>query len=397
MILKHIRLLFIALLISGFTVNSAYSNTEHGAEHQDGLVEKEAFSPGDMIIDHIIDSYEWHIMTIDDKHISLPLPIIIYHEGQLLTFMSSAFVNHHTHQKQAVLFNEKGEMIEGDNQHANPAFGFAIMTQGPHKGKIAYIDTKEYLHNQAIVEVTEAGLPWDFSITKNVVALWFSVFLLIWIFSSMAKSYKTRKGMAPKGMQSVLEPLVVFVRDDIAKSSIGEEKYEKYLPFLLTVFFFIFLNNLLGMIPILPGGANLTGNIAITGVLALFTFVITTYSGNKHYWVDIFNTPGVPWWLKFPIPLMPMVEVMGIFIKPFVLMVRLFANILAGHIVPLGFISLIFIFGAINMSVGYGVSIVSMAFSVFLGLLELLVALIQAYVFTLLSALYFGLATEEHH
>jgi F-type H+-transporting ATPase subunit a len=397
MILKHIKLLFIAFLISGFAVNSGFSNPQHGAEHQEGLAKEEAFSPGDMIIDHIIDSYEWHIMTIGEKHISLPLPIMIYQDGHLITFMSSAFVNHHTHQKQALLFNADGEMLDEETPSSDAAFGLAIMTKGPHKGKIAFIDTDEYIHHQVIKEDEAAGLPWDFSITKNVVALWFSIVLLIWIFSSMAKSYKTRKGMAPKGMQSVLEPLVVFIRDDIAKSSIGEKNYEKYLPFLLTIFFFIFLNNLLGMIPILPGGANLTGNIAITGVLALFTFVITTYSGNKHYWIDIFNTPGVPWWLKFPIPLMPIVEVMGVFIKPFVLMVRLFANILAGHIVPLGFISLIFIFGAVNLSVGYSVSIVSIAFSVFLGLLELLVALIQAYVFTLLSALYFGLATEEHH
>jgi len=166
---------------------------------------------------------------------------------------------------------------------------------------------------------------------------------------------------------------------------------------LLTVFFFIFLNNLLGLVPFFPGGANLTGNIAITLVLALFTFVITTFSGNKNYWSHIFNTPGVPWWLKFPLPLMPVVEIMGVFTKPFVLMVRLFANITAGHIIVLGFISLIFIFGNINTGLGYGVSIVSVAFTVFLTFLEFLVALIQAYVFTLLSALYFGAATEEHH
>lgn len=219
---------------------------------------------------------------------------------------------------------------------------------------------------------------------------------MVFVFISVANSYKKRKGKAPKGIQSFVEPIIIFIRDDIAKASIGE-KYEKYLPFLLTVFFFILINNLLGLIPFFPGGANITGNIGVTGVLALFTFIITSFSGNKAYWMHLVNAPGVPWWLKLPIPLMPIVEIMGVFTKPFVLMVRLFANITAGHIIILGFISLIFIFGNISEGLGYGVSIVSVGFSIFMGILELLVAFIQAYVFTLLSALYFGMATEEHH
>jgi F-type H+-transporting ATPase subunit a len=170
------------------------------------------------------------------------------------------------------------------------------------------------------------------------------------------------------------------------------------MPFLLTVFFFIFLNNLLGIVPFFPGGANVTGNIAVTGVMAVFTFLITSFSGNKAYWGHIINAPGVPWWLKFPIPLMPVVEIVGVFTKPFVLMVRLFANITAGHTIILGFISLIFIFGNINDFLGLGIGIgFSIPFAVFMSLLELLVAFIQAYVFTLLSALYFGMAIEEHH
>ena len=240
---------------------------------------------------------------------------------------------------------------------------------------------------------------YDFSITKTVLSLLISCFLLMWIFISVANRYKRNPKSAPKGMQSLLEPVIIFIRDDIAKSSIGEKKYEKFMPFLLTIFFFILLNNLLGIIPIFPGGANVTGNIAITMVLAVFTLVLTTISGNKHYWVDIINTPGVPWWLKLPVPLMPVVEIIGIITKPFVLMVRLFANMAAGHIIVLGFVSLIFIFGSINVALGLGVSIVSVAFIVFMDLLEILVAFIQAYVFTLLSALYFGLATieTEHH
>jgi len=237
----------------------------------------------------------------------------------------------------------------------------------------------------------------DFSFTKNVLAIFISCFIMIWVFISVAKSYKRREGQAPKGLQSFLEPIIIFVRDDIAKASIGEKNYRKYLPFLLTIFFFIFLNNLMGIVPFFPGGANVTGNIGVTAVLALFTFAITTFSGNKNYWVHIINTPGVPWWLKIPVPLMPIVEIMGIFTKPFVLMVRLFANISAGHIIILGFISLIFIFGEIVEGAGYGVAVISVGFSIFMDILELLVAFIQAYVFTLLSALYFGMAIEEAH
>jgi len=402
MILKHIQLFIIALIISAFSAKPSYSNPQDDhnapvAEHE--TVDESAFNAGEMIIEHVIDSYEWHIMTIGETHISIPLPVIIYHDGTWITFMSSKFVNHHTHSKQPLFFNEQGEMLKYDELGHGPdaTFGIAIMNEGGHKGKIAYIKTKEYFEHHAIVEDIDAGLPMDISITKNVVALWFSIALILWIFTSIAKSYKTRKGMAPKGLQSVFEPLILFIRDDIVKSSIGEKRYEKYLPYLLTLFFFIFFNNLLGIIPIFPGGANLTGNIAITGVLAIITFIITSVSANKNYWIHIINTPGVPWWLKFPVPLMPIVEIMGVFTKPFVLMVRLFANMTAGHIVILGFMSLIFIFGDMNVGVGYGFSVVSILFSVFMSILELLVAFIQAYVFTLLSALYIGMATEESH
>lgn len=377
------------------------AHTDHVQDNQENIHEtshEEAFDAGKMIIEHVVDSYEWHILNWGSTHISVPLPVIIYHEGQLMTFMSSEFTDHITHKKGPIFFLKNGERLHFDKYGYDPegVFALAIMEEGPHKGKIAYIDAASYFSDHVIKE-TKAGLPWDFSITKNVVALWFSIILMIWIFASVARSYKTRKGMAPKGMQSVVEPLIVFIRDDIAKSSIGEKKYKKYVPFLLTIFFFIFFNNLLGLVPIIPGGANLTGNIAVTGVLAMFTFVITTLSSNKNYWVHILNTPGVPWWLKFPIPLMPVVELMSLFTKPFVLMVRLFANITAGHIIILGFMSLIFIFGAMSPIAGYGVSIVSLAFSLFMSILELLVAFIQAYVFTLLSALYFGAAVEEQH
>jgi F-type H+-transporting ATPase subunit a len=326
-----------------------------------------SFNAGEMIIDHIVDSHEWHIMTIGHTHVSVPLPVILFYDGHLTVFMSSKF--HHGHASH---------------------LGFKIEERGSKKGKIVRV-------KEGTMEADEnAGRIIDFSITKNVLAIFVSAALLLIIFVSIAKSYRKNEGKAPKGLQSLLEPIIIFVRDDIAKAAIGEKKYEKYVPYLLTVFFFIFLNNIMGLIPFFPFGANVTGNLAVTGIMAVFTFLITTFSANKNYWKHIYNAPGVPWWLKFPVPLMPVVELMGVFTKPFVLMVRLFANITAGHIIILGFMSLIFIFGNIKGSLGAAISPVSVGFGIFMGFLELLVAFIQAYVFTLLSALYFGMAMEEH-
>lgn len=389
MIIRSVQYFLVALMF----LFSGSVFAQHAEENESA--HKESFNAGEMILEHVVDSYEWHILSYGDFHLSIPLPVIIFHEGNLLTFMSSAF----HHGNAPALFDENNQMIHAEEMDHNhvASYGLAIMQDGAYKGKLAYIDVDEYIQHHKIVENTEAGMLYDFSITKNVLSLWMSLALIMWVFVSVAKSYKTRKGKAPKGMQNLLEPFIIFIRDDIAKESIGEEKYEKYLPYLLTIFFFIFFNNLLGLIPFFPGGANLTGNIAVTMVLALFTFFITNFSGNKNYWVHLVNTPGVPWWLKFPIPLMPIVELVGLITKPFVLMVRLFANITAGHIIVLGFISLIFIFGNMSPAIGYGVSVVSIAFTIFLTFLEFLVALIQAYVFTLLSALYFGSAVEEHH
>ncbi len=359
--IKYALLLTFILFLGVSSLRAQHE--EKNTEHEPATEKK--FDPGHFIFDHIGDAYEWHILTIGHKHISLPLPVIVYSkEKGLNVFMSSKF--HHGHE------SYKGFKIENDEK-------------SPNKGKIV-----ETLADGSIVR------PIDISITKNVLSLFFSVTLLMWIFISVANAYKKNKGKAPKGMQSFFEPLIIFIRDDIAKASI-QKNHEKYMPYLLTIFFFIFLNNLLGLVPIIPGGANLTGNITITMALALFTFTITTINGNKAYWTHMVNTPGVPWWLKIPIPLMPIVEIMGMFTKPFVLMVRLFANITAGHIIVLGFYSLIFIFGEKNIFAGYGISVVSIAFTIFMSMLELLVAFIQAYVFTLLSALYFGMATEEHH
>jgi len=362
------RTVFIAVMVLATTVNlSAQHNNHNGATAEESWqeeIQKQEFKAGDMIIEHISDAYEWHIITIGHTHVTIPLPVMLYDEGKFHFFMSSAF--HHN-----------------NGIHD----GYFISQLDMNAGKIVKKDS-----NGAEIR------PYlDFSFTKNVLAIFMSAFLMIFVFTSVAKSYKKRKGKAPKGLQSFLEPIILFVRDDIAKASIGEKKYQKYMPFLLTVFFFVLINNMLGIVPFFPGGANVTGNIGVTGVLAAFTFIITTFSGNKNYWVHIVNAPGVPWWLKLPIPLMPFVELMGVFTKPFVLMVRLFANITAGHIIILGFISLIFIFGEMSTGLGYGVAVISVAFSIFMDVLELLVAFIQAYVFTLLSALYFGMATEESH
>lgn len=342
---NSIRIIFIVSLFS-FSIALKASESE------------EKFNAGNMIIEHITDAHEWHIAKVGETEITIPLPIILYDDGKIVTFFSSNF--HH------------GEVSYN---------GYKLETTGENKGKI--------------VKESDGSIPLDFSITKNTLSLFISLILLCVVFISIARRYTRNPNRAPKGLQSLLEPIILFVIDDVVKPSIGK-KYERYLPFLLTVFFFIFFSNLLGIVPFFPGGANLTGNIAITMVLAIFTFIITSFSGNKSYWVHLVNTPGVPWWLKIPLPLMPIVEILGVITKPFILMVRLFANISAGHIVILGFIALIFIFGQMNVGAGYGSAVLSITFAVFMGILELLVAFLQAYVFTLLSSLYFGMATEEH-
>ena len=359
--LKTLKIIILvtAFVLSPFLSAKAEDRVITGAEPSG-----EKFNASKLILEHIADSYEWHIAKIGDHHFSIPLPVILYSQKSgFHCFISNKF--HH-----------------GTESYS----GFRIGNEeSKYKGKVV----------EVLADGSEVR-PFDFSITKNVVSLFTSIILLMLIFLSIAKKYKEGYDRPPKGIQSMLEPIVIFVRDDVVKASIGEEKYRKYLPFLLTVFFFILINNLMGLIPIVPGGANLTGNIAVTMVLALFTFATILFSGSKDYYTHLVNAPGIPWWLKFPIPLMPLVEIMGVFTKPFVLMLRLFANITAGHIIALGFYSLIFIFGEKSVYAGYGFSVVTILFTIFMGLLELLVAFIQAYVFTLLSALYIGMALEQH-
>ncbi len=365
------RTFLLSLFFLSVSLGAISSTPSHDeplqTQHETTSHQEEEFNAGNMIIDHIVDSHDWHIATFGHTHFTIPLPIILIDEGKLIVFSSAKF--HHETQ------SYKGYKIETDRKAG--------------KGKIVKVVPGTMETDKT------ASRPIDLSITKTVVGIFFNLIVLLLIFFQVAKSYKRNAGHAPKGLQSLLEPLILFVRDDIAEPSIGKH-YKKFMPFLLTLFFFIFFSNLIGIFPFFPGGANVTGNIAVTMVLAVFTFLITTVIANRSYWLHIFNPPGVPWWLKFPFPLLPLIELMGVFIKPFVLMVRLFANMTAGHIIVLGFVSLIFIFANMSPLLGYAVSPVSILFSVFISLLELLVAFIQAYVFTMLSALYFGMATEEH-
>jgi F-type H+-transporting ATPase subunit a len=313
--------------------------------------DKKEFDAVEVIMHHIADAHEFHILDYVDsagvEHpVSLPLPVILFTDGHLDVFMSSAFDHGHA------------DVVRGNRTYR--------MDHG---------------------HITELGglHPIDFSITKNVFSMFLSLIIILSIFISVGRTY--RKGnVVPKGLASFMEPLVLFVRDDIAVPNIGK-KADKFLPYLLTVFFFIWINNLIGLVPFFPGSANLTGNISFTVTLALITFLITNFNGNKDYWKHIFATPGVPVWLA---PIMIPVEIMGILAKPIALLIRLFANITAGHIIILSLISLIFIFKSV------AIAPVSVGFVLFMNVLELLVAAIQAYIFTLLSALFIGMAVEEH-
>lgn len=313
-----------------------------------------------VVFGHIGDSYEWHITTWGKTHVTVPLPVIVRgSDGQWHFFMSSAF--HHA---------PNGEQD-----------GFYISTNAPYEGKIVE-------KNAAREEIR----PLDLSITKTAFALLFNSALLCIIILSVAHWSKTNKNKAPKGFIGFMEMFIMDINDNVIKASIGKG-YEKYAPYLLTVFFFIFINNIMGLIPLFPGGANVTGNIAITLFLALCTFIVTNLNGKKEYWKEVF-WPEVPLLLK---PIMIPIEIVGIFTKPFALMIRLFANIMAGHSVILSLVCLVFITASMGPAMNGSMTVVSVLFGIFMNCLELLVAYIQAYVFTMLSAVFIGLSTAEHH
>ncbi len=354
--IKHITLLCLLLIGFSFPVNAA--DTEHGTEDKLDIA--------GMIMDHLMDSYEWHIATAGETHISVPLPIIVFSETNgLNVFMSSKF--HHGHEA----YN-----------------GFYIAPDGDYKGKIVEKNT-----------AGEEVRPWDLSITKNTLSLILSCIILVSIVLSVASWYKNNnsegKYKAPKGFVGFMEMFTMSIVDDVIKPCVGKN-YKKFTPYLLTAFFFIFINNLMGLIPIFPGGANVTGNIAITLVLAVFTFFAVNLFGTKEYWKEIF-WPEVPTWLKVPVPIMPVIEIVGMLTKPFALMIRLFANILAGHSIVLGLMSLIFVTATLGTVLFTSMTFVSVIMTIFMDVVEILVAYIQAYVFTMLSAVSIGLARVEPH
>ena len=311
-------------------------------------LKEEAFNPTPKILHHIADSYEWHLWG----NISIPLPVILYTEGNLDVFMSSKF----QHGKSTV---SKGDRIYKIDHHH-------------------------------IVEENKKKII-NLSVTKNVASMLLSSFLLLLILGKTSRSYKGKKD-TPRGLQSFLEPLILFVREEIIMTNIGP-RHEKHTMFLLTVFFFILINNLLGLT---PGAANVTGNISVTFVLSFFTFIIVTISANKGYWKHLIKPPGTPLAL---LPIMIPIEILGVFTKPFALMIRLFANITAGHIIIFSLISLIFVASSngVNAVAGWSVAPISVLFVLFIFLIEILVAFLQAYIFTLLSAVFIGLAVKEEH
>jgi F-type H+-transporting ATPase subunit a len=337
------------------------------AENEEGAKKSENIDARAIVLGHLQDSYHWHITSLGESELSISLPVILYSgESGWHIFSSSN------------LFPE-GKVYQG----------FTIATQGEYEGKI--------------VEVDKAGnitRPFDISITKTVLGLLINSSVLLIIVLSTAFWYrkKTASSKAPKGFVGFMELFIVWVEDDVIKACIGKG-YEKYSPYLLTAFFFIFVNNLMGLIPIFPAGSNVTGNIAVTLVLAVCTFLAVNIWGSKEYWKEIL-WPEVPVWLKCPVPFMPLIEIFGIFTKPFALMIRLFANILAGHSVILALTSIIFVTVSMGPMVNGAMTFVSFIFTLFMNLVELLVAFIQAYVFTMLSAVFIGLSRiegkEEH-
>jgi len=370
MALRTVKLLLVAifsvfaivfstpLLAQEHPHNKDQKEGQHATEEK-----KEQFNAAEVIFGHILDNHEFHFTEYHDAegnihHVSLPLPIILYSKERGLTaFMSSKFEHGHATHNGYKIEEEKIVAVKEDGT------------------------------------VEEGIKVYDFSLTRNVVQMILALALLTWLMVSIANAYKRGEGVisAPKGKQNLLETIVIFVRDEVAKPNLGH-KYEKYLPYLLTTFFFILINNIFGLI---PGTANVTGNIAFTVVLGIISFVVILFSTNRHFWGHMFNPPNVPLLVKF---ILVPVEFLGVFIKPFALIIRLFANMVAGHIIIICLLSLIFIFGQMNTFAGWGTTPVAVGFTVFIYLIEVLVAFLQAFIFTNLTAVFIGAAFEgEHH
>lgn len=316
----------------------------------------------EVVLGHMSDAYEWHITTFGEHHVSIPLPVIVKGKESGWHIFSSSRLS-------------EGQTYEN-----------------------FYIDNEQ---NGKIYERLSDGSverPVDLSLTKDAVQIWIVAIIMLSIFLLSARWYRHRKSSddAPKGFVGLVEMFVMMVYEDVIKPGVGEKRCKKYAPFLLTAFFFIFITNLMGLIPIFPGGANVTGNITITFLLAFCVLLVVNLFGNKEYWKEIF-WPEVPTWLKVPVPLMPVIELFGIFTKPFALMVRLFANIMGGHAIILSLTCVIFITCQLGVALGASLSLVSFVLMIFMNCLELLVAFIQAYVFTMLASVFIGLAHPDVH
>ena len=382
-----------SLLVAAFSLFCLISSAQE-KDHPDQHIETKdheniekgetgKFNANEVIFGHVLDAHQFHFFSYkgsdgEEHHATIPLPVILYSPQKGFSVFSSGKFHHGEHE-----YN-----------------GYQLVTDHYKEQLAANGYTKEQLkgmQNETIIAVDENGLPsndikvYDFSLTRNVVQMILSLALLVWLLVSVARRYSKGTGIttAPKGMQNVIEPMVTFIRDEVARPNLGH-RYKKYMPYLLTVFFFILVNNIIGLI---PGTANVTGNIAFTLVLGAISFIVILLSTNKHYWGHIFNPP-VPGGVK---PIMIPVEILGIFTKPFALIIRLFANMIAGHIIIICLISLIFIFGNLSSGVGWGFSPISIGFTVFIYFIEILVAFIQAYIFANLTAVFIGQAFEGSH
>ena len=377
-------LLFILVFAFSPLVFKAQDHAQHDAHDTEtgaakvkhaAPVKEKKFDAAEVIFGHVLDGHEYHFMDIGEHPVTLPLPIILYSpsRGTWDIFMSSHFEHGHASYKGYTMLNKHAIHELGlDQKKFSEGTIIPLDANGKYDPAVTY---------------------YDLSMTRNVVQMLLALIIFTVIMFRVAGRYKKGVGVtsAPQGSQSLLEPIITFVRDEVAKPNLGH-KYERYLPFLLTVFFFILVNNIFGLI---PGSANVTGNIAFTVVLGLISFVVILFSSNKHYWGHIFNPPGVPLGVKF---ILVPVEFLSVFIKPFALIIRLFANMVAGHIIIICLISLIFIFGELNPIAGWGASPLSLAFTVFIYLIEVLVAFLQAFIFTMLSAVFIGQALEgDHH
>jgi len=354
MVLLRLKPLLVFSFISIFLINSVsvWANEKPATSKEEA-----SFNVTETILEHIKDDHSWHLWG----HTTIALPVILYSPQGFEIFSSALLLDEH---HEPVLYQGKNnyQLIEGKVKIVNAA---------------------------GEVDVNANKKLWDFSITKNVASLFISVIIILLLVLTAARAYKkTGVASAPKGIQSFLEPIVLFVRDEIAVPNIGAKRYAKFMPFLLTIFFLILTNNFLGLIPLFPGGANVSGNIAFTMTLAVCVFIVVNLNSNKNYWEHIFWMPGMHWSMKL---FLAPIELIGVFNKPISLMIRLFANITAGHILVLSLVCLIFIFKTVYAAA------VAVPFVIFIFLIELLVAFLQAYIFTMLTAMYIGMSAEEGH